>query len=115
MPLPLASLCALRALQHLSVDRVVGRPDFIYLDASHEKGETLLEMSQGFALLRPGGVLVGDDLDWPAVEADLASFCAQERAWFVPPEEDEMLSKVEGLHAQTKHGHWVRPARERID
>ena len=27
-------------------------------------------------MLRPGGILLGDDLDWPAVEADLSSFLA---------------------------------------
>ena len=70
LPLPLASLCALRALQHLAADGTTPQPDFIYLDASHEKGETVLEMTQAFRLLRAGGVLVGDDLDWPAVSSD---------------------------------------------
>ena len=67
-PWPLASLTALRALQHLAIRGAVPQPDFVYLDAAHEKGETLIEIRRAFELLRPGGVLVGDDLDWPAVE-----------------------------------------------
>ena len=102
LPLALSSLCAVRVLQHLAVERVCPQPDFIYLDASHEAGEnvtrslaymcsnarpltlilvltlivrthapvrtgeTLLEIRKAFSLLKPGGVLVGDDLDWPA-------------------------------------------------
>lgn len=57
-----------------------------HLDASHEKGETLIEMTQAFALLEPGGVLVGDDLDWPAVLSDLLIFCEQKGADMVPIE-----------------------------
>ena len=54
--------------QHLAIRAAVPQPDFVYLDAAHEKGETLIEIRRAFDLLRPGGVLVGDDLDWPAVE-----------------------------------------------
>jgi predicted O-methyltransferase YrrM len=50
--------------------------DFLYLDSAHLKGETKLEITEAFKLVRPGGILLGDDLDWPAVEADLSSFLA---------------------------------------
>ena len=43
-------------------------------------------MTQAFALLEPGGVLVGDDLDWPAVLPDLLVFCEQNGAEMVPIE-----------------------------
>ena len=54
VPWPIASLTALRALQHLVLDPEKGVPpaDFVYLDASHEKGETLLEIRRAFELLR---------------------------------------------------------------
>ena len=74
-PWPLASLTALRALQHLVIDEAIPPADFVYLDAAHEKGETLLEISRAFDLLRVGGVLVGDDFDWHAVHSDLLLFC----------------------------------------
>ena len=48
--------------------------DFLYLDSAHLKGETLLEITEAYRLMRPGGVLLGDDLDWPAVESDLSEF-----------------------------------------
>ncbi|CAJ1461712.1 unnamed protein product [Effrenium voratum] len=74
VPFPVASLSGLRALQLLAAEEGFPRPDFIYLDSAHLKGETLLEITEAFRLLRPGGVLMGDDLDWPAVEEDLRIF-----------------------------------------
>ena len=52
-------------------------PDVAYIDTAHEKGETLGELFAYWELLRPGGVLVGDDYDYfPAVKADVDEFVA---------------------------------------
>eukprot|EP00435_Cladocopium_sp_Y103_P030057 s4332_g7.t1 len=76
VPFPIASLCGLRALQLLAAEGRTPLVDFLYLDSAHLKGETRLEITEAFRLMRPGGILLGDDLDWPAVEADLSSFLA---------------------------------------
>ena len=105
-PWPLASLTALRALQHLTIDGAIPEADFVYLDAAHEKGETLIELTRAFDLLRVGGVLVGDDLDWHAVHSDLLLFCASRSADLVPCEEDDLLCTVPQLYAAPE-GYWT--------
>ena len=69
VPLPMASLTAARAVELLS-----WRVDLIYVDSAHEAGETLLELVKYWRLLRPGGVMLGDDLSWPAVRTDVLTF-----------------------------------------
>lgn len=69
-PLPMASLVAARLLSmtHWIVD-------VIYLDSAHEIGETFAEIMLYFQLLRPGGLLLGDDYDaFPAVKHDVDLF-----------------------------------------
>merc|ERR1712224_1155753 len=105
LPLPLTSMCALRALQHLVIQEKVPQPEFIYLDSAHEKGETLLEIIQAFQLLAVDGVLVGDDLDWPAVESDLRAFLATNPE--VSGVEDESFSKIPGLNFYCEGGYWI--------
>mmetsp|Transcript_39812 Transcript_39812/g.128878 ORF Transcript_39812/g.128878 Transcript_39812/m.128878 type:complete len:284 (+) Transcript_39812:243-1094(+) len=61
------------------------RPRLVYLDAAHEEGETLLEVRRAFELLAPGGVLLGDDWDWPAVRQDVLTFAGGLRPPLPPP------------------------------
>ncbi|CAK9026775.1 Hypothetical protein SCF082_LOCUS17652 [Durusdinium trenchii] len=49
-------------------------PDLIFLDSAHELDETFLELSLYFKLLKPGGILFGDDYGWPAVKEDVERF-----------------------------------------
>jgi predicted O-methyltransferase YrrM len=49
--------------------------DLIYLDSAHELRETFLELTMYWAALAPGGVLMGDDLNWRAVNRDVKLFC----------------------------------------
>ena len=49
-------------------------PDVIFLDSAHEIDETRYELELYYALLRPGGVLFGDDFIWPAVRHDVCCF-----------------------------------------
>ena len=50
--------------------------DVIYLDSAHEKQETFHELVAYWPIVRPGGLLMGDDLNWfasprpPAPAAD---------------------------------------------
>lgn len=69
-PFPIASLVGARllALTKWTVD-------MIYLDSAHETGETFAEMVLYFKLLRPGGLMMGDDYDeFPAVKHDVDLF-----------------------------------------
>ena len=43
-------------------------------------GETALELSVYWIVLRPGGVLAGDDWTWPSVKHDLLHFAALQGA-----------------------------------
>lgn len=115
LPLPLSSLCALRALQRLTVRGDVPLADFIYLDAAHEMGETLLEMVQAFRLLRGGGILLGDDLDWPAVQGDLRQFLQTLDPAACCGADDDLLSGIPGLfyHAEAGRGYWILDSRPR--
>eukprot|EP00931_Biecheleriopsis_adriatica_P062772 TRINITY_DN37913_c0_g1_i1.p1 TRINITY_DN37913_c0_g1~~TRINITY_DN37913_c0_g1_i1.p1 ORF type:complete len:387 (+),score=66.64 TRINITY_DN37913_c0_g1_i1:59-1219(+) len=109
LPLPLASTCALRALHRLAVRNDITLTEFIYLDSAHEKGETLLEITQAFQLLKAGGVLLGDDLDWPAVESDLHVFISQLGHDATTGADDEMLQGTAGLLfcPTPAPGYWV--------
>lgn len=49
--------------------------DVAYIDTAHEQGETLGEMFVYWELLRPGGVMLGDDYNYfPAVKHDVDIF-----------------------------------------
>lgn len=52
------------------------RVDMVYVDSAHESGETAVELSLYYQLLKPGGVLMGDDLEWEAVSRDVHLFAA---------------------------------------
>jgi len=69
-PLAMPSLTAARLLA--VTNWVI---DVIYVDSSHEQGETLIELHMYFSLLRPGGILLGDDWTvFPAVRHDVSLF-----------------------------------------
>mmetsp|Transcript_46127 Transcript_46127/g.93007 ORF Transcript_46127/g.93007 Transcript_46127/m.93007 type:complete len:386 (+) Transcript_46127:49-1206(+) len=49
--------------------------DVIYVDSAHERGDTLAELHLYWQLLRPGGLLLGDDYyGFPAVRHDVRAF-----------------------------------------
>jgi hypothetical protein len=51
----------------------------IYLDASHEYLDTYEEMRLAWECLEEGGVLAGDDYNWPTVKAAVDRFCHERR------------------------------------
>ncbi len=51
----------------------------VYLDASHEYLDTYEEMRLAWECLEEGGVLAGDDYNWPTVKAAVDRFCFERR------------------------------------
>lgn len=69
-PLPMPSILGARMLATTS-----WLIDLIYIDSAHERGETIIEIHLYWQVLRPGGLLMGDDYrDFPAVKADVDEF-----------------------------------------
>lgn len=64
-PLPLPSVIAYDVLRYHGV-----LADLIYIDASHEYEDVLADITNFYNLLRPGGIMFGDDFThlWPGVE-----------------------------------------------
>ena len=73
LPIRMSSIVAARMFWVLGY-----RFDAIYLDSAHEYGETFTELALFYSLVRPGGVLFGDDLRlFPAIRHDLTVFCGR--------------------------------------
>lgn len=68
-PLPFYSIGGARLLYLLGY-----QIDVVYVDSAHELGETLIELFMFWQLLRPGGVLLGDDEYFEAVAHDRKVF-----------------------------------------
>ena len=69
LPLVAPSLLGSRVLEHLRL-----AADVIYLDSAHELQETFTELVAYWPLIRPGGLLMGDDFNWQAVSHDVQLF-----------------------------------------
>jgi len=70
LPIRLSSITVARLVHTLQY--IV---DVIYLDSAHEYGETYIELILYWELLKPGGVIFGDDYDFfPAVKHDVDLF-----------------------------------------
>lgn len=69
-PFTLPSIVAARAMANFNW--II---DIIYVDSAHELGETVVELTLYYQLLRPGGLLMGDDWEgFPAVRHDVQMF-----------------------------------------
>ena len=69
LPLVAPSLMGARVLAFLRM-----AIDVLYLDSAHEFRETFFELTAYWPLLRPGGLLIGDDFNWRAVSHDVQLF-----------------------------------------
>ena len=74
-PLPISSMQGAAVLTHFGVVA-----DIVYVDASHEHDAVISDAAAYWALLRPGGVMFGDDYCdiWPGVVSAVDQF-ARER------------------------------------
>jgi hypothetical protein len=69
LPMRAPSFLGAAMLAHLGL-----AADLLYLDSAHELRETFFELTLYWAALAPGGVLMGDDLNWRAVNRDVKLF-----------------------------------------
>jgi predicted O-methyltransferase YrrM len=75
-PFPISSTAAAFVLMRAPV-----RPDLVYVDAGHEYEDVRRDIELYWELLRPGGVLIGDDFlpMWHGVIRAASEFAAQRR------------------------------------
>jgi predicted O-methyltransferase YrrM len=73
-PLPMTSSAAFHLLRRFGL-----QADLIYIDAGHEHSEVYGDLALYYDLLRPGGVMFGDDYSdvWPGVVAATNRFVAE--------------------------------------
>jgi tetratricopeptide (TPR) repeat protein len=70
VPLPLDSLNAAQLLQHLNIV-----PDVVHVDGGHDYEAVSADLRVWWELLKPGGLLIGDDYDlWPEVKRGFDDF-----------------------------------------
>lgn len=78
VPLPLDSLNAAQVLKHFKV-----QPDIIHLDGAHDFESVIADLRAWWPLLRPGGLLIGDDYyehtHWPGVKQAFDTFFSPAR------------------------------------
>ena len=72
-PLPLPSFTA---AQWFAVNGV--QAEMIYVDASHEEEDVYQDLVSYWNLVRPGGVLFGDDWDWDGVRLAVQRFAGEQ-------------------------------------
>lgn len=72
LPLPMTSTIAAKFLKSKGI-----QADLIYIDGSHDFEDVALDLAHYWRLLRPGGVLFGDDFGMPGVEKAVLDFSAK--------------------------------------
>lgn len=73
-PLPLPSVTAAQWFALRGV-----RAEMIYIDASHEEEDVYQDLVSYWDLVRPGGVLFGDDWNWDGVRLAVQRFAREEK------------------------------------
>ena len=81
LPFPNTAKIASRVLQ----DRGI-QADLVYVDASHEEEDVYDDIVSYWEILRPGGTIFGDDLNWASSRGSVISavrrFCAEKEIQF---------------------------------
>jgi len=71
-----------RATLKLVNGRATFYDDLIYLDGDHTARGFRADLDLYWALLSPGGALIGDDFDWDEVQANVINFAYLEKVEF---------------------------------
>lgn len=70
VPFSITSIAAAEVLRERGL-----APDLIYLDGDHTTRGARADLELYWDILRPGGVLLGDDFDWEQVHMNVLEFC----------------------------------------
>jgi predicted O-methyltransferase YrrM len=88
VPFPIhSSSAALWLLRHGLV------ADMVYIDASHEEEDVYQDLADYFQLLKPGGILFGDDWNWPGVQSAVKRFASESRLRISPSYDKWIIQK----------------------
>lgn len=71
-PFPQTSAIAARLLRSYGV-----QADLVYIDGSHDYEDVLADLKAYWPLVRPGGILMGDDLGWAGVRQAVREFTTE--------------------------------------
>ena len=75
LPINTTTVVRIKLLERLYLqNRINFLPNYIYLDSSHEKDETFIELSVCWNCLTSNGVLFGDVWGWESVRDDVIKF-----------------------------------------
>jgi hypothetical protein len=91
-PMPMTSITAATILRHWGV-----KADLIYIDAGHSQVEVTTDLETYAPLLRPGGLLLGDDYlpQWPGVVAAVDAF-SKRHNWQTELRGEKFLFRLPG-------------------
>lgn len=64
--------------------------DFVFVDASHDTDSVIADITNWLPKIKPGGVLVGHDINWPSVQRALQTLKlewseAEANIWYCKP------------------------------
>ena len=71
LPIPQTSDIAARVFEYFKLS-----PDLVYLDGSHHQNDVWRDLQSYYSLLKPGGIIFGDDYDehWPGLIQSVNEF-----------------------------------------
>lgn len=72
VPFPTTSLIAARYFNYHNI-----KAQLIYIDASHDKEDVLLDLKNYYNILEPNGIIFGDDIHWTGVNEAVHEFTAE--------------------------------------
>jgi hypothetical protein len=76
IPFPYPSSVAYKILDKVFQEIDI-KPEFIFLDGSHEENDVYMDLYYYYQLLAPNGSIWGDDYGWEGVHKALDTFCTQ--------------------------------------
>ena len=77
LPFSITSASAAAVLAELKI-----APDLVYLDGDHSARAFRTDLDLDLDLLRPGGVLIGDDFDWEGPQGQIIEFAYLQKIEF---------------------------------
>jgi predicted O-methyltransferase YrrM len=90
VPFSITSIAAAEVLRERNL-----KPDLIYLDGDHTVRGARADLELYWEILRPGGVLLGDDFDWHEVHMNVLEFAYLQKLEFTAFNNKYVIRKPE--------------------